>query len=282
MNTQPRIAILGSCVTRQAFRHNQGREAWRLERPVHYQARTSLVSLTSPPLAAPEPLLASIADPFEQRSTRDDFERSFWQRLAASQPDLLLIDLVDERFDLLRAPAQDAPRFATLSDLVERWHSTELRRSGRRLLRRLRGRLGLQRPTGLARFGLTPLRRLTSEVEQLWLASAASFVERLRATHPRLRVVLHLAPLPTGFEDGSDRPLDPAAWWLRKPQHLEALRALFARYAARLRELMPDAALLEAPPETHLLGRRHVWSEAPWHYGDLYYRALTDRLRRLF
>lgn len=278
----PRIAILGSCVSRQAFRHSYGREAWRLERPVLYQARTSLVAQTSPPLDPPAPLLASIADPFEQRSTRDDFQRGFWQRLEAARPDLLLLDLMDERFDLLAATAAEGPRYATMSDSVARWDRVERKRGGPRLLRQLRARFGRHGMPGLARLGFTPVRRLSGEVEQLWSAAAGAFAERLRAAHPRLRVLLHLAPLPVRFEDGGELPDDHNAWWLRKPQRLEALRAQLGRYALRLRELFPEAPVLELPQELQRLRRRHVWGEAPWHYGDLYYRALTDRLRRLF
>lgn len=276
----PRIAILGSCVTRQAFVHRERSEDWRLERPVLYQARSSFVSLTSPPLEAPAPLLTAIKDPFEQRATRDDFQRAFWQRLAAAKPDLLVIDLVDERFDLLAAATAERPRYATLSEWVAHWDRLE-RRRGLKILRRLRTRFGLKRPAGLARFGLTRLRRLSSEVEQLWHSAAESFAERLRTSHPRLRVVLHQAPLATRFEDGSERPQDDQAWWMKRPQHLEAIRDLFAGYGQRLRGLFPDAALLETPAETHLLARRHVWGEAPWHYADPYYQALVREIRRL-
>ena len=285
MSAQPRIAVLGSCVTRQAFLHNEGPEPWRLERPVHYQARTSFVSLVSPPLEPPEPLLAAIASPFEQRATRDDFQRNFWSRLAASQPDLLLLDMVDERFDLMAAG--ETPRYATLNDQISTWDQQQRTRARRRLLARLRRRFakvagdGLQR-VGLQRFGLRRLRRLSLEVNQLWQGAAAGFAERLRAEHPRLRVALHLAPLSDTFADG-DRadPRDAAAWWERKPEHLGALRNLLGSYGQRLRQLFPEAPVLQVAPELHRMARRHPWGEAPWHYTTDYYRELVRQIRGL-
>jgi hypothetical protein len=287
MSIQPRIAVLGSCVTRQAFLHHEGPESWRLERPVHYQARTSFVSLLSPPLEPPEPLLRAIPDPFEQRAARDDFRRSFWSKLAASQPDLLLLDLVDERFDLLAAAAaaDGEPRYATLSGMIETWDHEQRKRARRQLLPRLRRRfakvagVSLQR-VGLQRFGLRRLRRLSLEVNQLWQGAAAGFAERLRSEHPRLRVALHLAPLAETFADGARAdPRDRGTWWEQKPQHLAALRTLLSSYGQQLRQFFPEAPVLQPPAELHRMARRHPWGEAPWHYTTDYYRALVRQIR---
>lgn len=283
MSSEPRIAVLGSCVTRQAFLHHEGPEPWRLQRPVLYQARSSLVSLLSPPLEPPEPLLAAIDNPFEQRATRDDFQRSFWSKLAASQPDLLILDLVDERFDLMASGAAPGDaRYATLNAAIDSWDRRERRRARHRLLRRLRRLVTDVAEGGLPRLGFRRLRRMTGEVNQLWHGAAAEFARRLRVEHPRLRVALHLAPLPTDFEDGGrGDPAHPDAWWLRKPMHLSALRSLFASYGQRLRELFPEASLLQAPREVHLLKRGHPWGEAPWHYAEGYYRELVGQIRRM-
>lgn len=279
---QPRIALLGSCVTRQAFQFREWPAEWRLDRPVHYQARTSLVSLLSPPLDPPEPLIAAIADPFEQRATRDDFQRNFWSRLRACDPDLLIIDLVDERFDLLAANATDGPRYATMSDQIVQWDHHQRRRAAKSLLRRLRRRLSDMADVGVQRFGLNPLRRVSSEVNHLWQGAAQGFAQRLRAEYPRLRVALHLAPLPTTFEDGSEE-VSPGVfpWWQRYPQRLAALRAVLATYGRQLRQLFPEAPVLQVPRELHLLGRNHRWGEQPWHHADSYYRALAEQIRKL-
>ncbi len=279
----PRIALLGSCVTRQAFRHHEGAEPWRLDRPVHYQARTSFASLVSAPLAPPEPLLAAIADPFEQRSMRDDFQRTFWSRLSASEADLLIIDLVDERFDLLACEQDGDTRYATLNTQIDNWDRAARKRARRRFLGRLRRRLAeVTANAGLPTLGFRRLRRLSGDVNQVWQAAAANFAQRLRDDYPRLKVALHLAPLPETFEDGGPGDARRADnWWVRRPAHLVAVREMLGNYGRQLRELFPNAAVLQPPPEVHLLKRRHHWGEAPWHYGEAYYQELVKQIRAL-
>jgi hypothetical protein len=74
-------------------------------------ARTSLVSLMSPPLR-PGPVLLDLATTHHDRVWMEkDFTRSFWDELAEPRLDLLILDFVDERFDPLVGATPAGPGY---------------------------------------------------------------------------------------------------------------------------------------------------------------------------
>lgn len=89
-----RIIILGSCVTRDIF---------RIERNgvniVDYFARTSIKSLISPPIEIDQDEIV-LSSAFQKRMVLRDFSKDFWNVVGKSPYDLLLIDFIDERFNV--------------------------------------------------------------------------------------------------------------------------------------------------------------------------------------
>jgi hypothetical protein len=92
-----RLLILGSCVSRDIFEFC---EAGDFE-IVEYFARTGLASLSAAP-AVDQAALDQIISPFQRRVVGYDMDKSFWQKLESLSFDLLLLDFIDDRFDLLR------------------------------------------------------------------------------------------------------------------------------------------------------------------------------------
>ncbi len=89
-----KVIILGSCVTRDVFRIDRiGVEV------VDYFARTSIKSLISPPLIVDNNEI-SLESEFQKRMVVRDFSKDFWRVLIDQKFDLLLIDFIDERFNL--------------------------------------------------------------------------------------------------------------------------------------------------------------------------------------
>jgi hypothetical protein len=97
---RPRVAILGSCVSRDIFNFPDAQARFEV---VDYYARSSLASLVSKPWRTPVPL-ERIESAFQRRMVARDFAKSLFTELDLSQVDVLLIDLVDERFDLFLGP----------------------------------------------------------------------------------------------------------------------------------------------------------------------------------
>lgn len=103
------VHILGSCVSRDIFNlENISNELGS------YTARTSLISQTSSPCSQLPINLNLIKSAFQRRMVEQDLKSSFFDRLSVSDGDILRIDLIDERFNLLRLTYPES--FATLSN----------------------------------------------------------------------------------------------------------------------------------------------------------------------
>lgn len=109
----PRIFILGSCVSRDAFElAGHGLEL------AGYVARTSLASafLTRPAPPSVRAKVPSIASRFQRRMVDLDLRKRALPVIEDAHFDFLLVDLIDERFNLARfGGSNTAPELFTLS-----------------------------------------------------------------------------------------------------------------------------------------------------------------------
>lgn len=94
----PRIGVLGSSVTRDAFTLE---EAQRFEL-VAYLARTALGSLMGRRTQMISPDFSTITSGFQRRVVQDDVVKQGRVRLRALDVDALVIDLIDERLPIAR------------------------------------------------------------------------------------------------------------------------------------------------------------------------------------
>ena len=95
-----RVFIVGSCVSRDALATVPEPEDITL---AGYHARSSLGALPSAPVALPDEI-ATIAAPWCRRMVQADHAKTLLRAVAEASFDLLLLDLIDERFDLLETP----------------------------------------------------------------------------------------------------------------------------------------------------------------------------------
>lgn len=95
INSPIKVFILGSCVSRDPFEtdHKQDFEI------VSYYARTSLASLSAPPHIDTK-IVNNITSKFQRRMVLADMEKTVLKDVLNKNYDILLIDLIDERFDL--------------------------------------------------------------------------------------------------------------------------------------------------------------------------------------
>lgn len=240
-----RTAIVGSCITRDLWPIRGDAQADLL-----YVSRTSLATLFTPavpgfrPLETPPPPLG----PYQHRAMVADVRATALAQLVAFRPTHLILDLIDERFDLLAVGD---------SLVVDSW---ELRSSGY-----------LDQPAFAAARGAP---RLSPACEALWLQGARDFLAFVRGTPLRdARLILHSArwaePAPEGFEILPGRGGDPA-------RH----NALLARYEAALIEMAPDMAIVAAPAHRQP-DPNHVWGLSPFHYEPTYYAEIGRQLSAL-
>jgi hypothetical protein len=241
-----RVAIFGSCVTRDLFEDEALRPAL-----VHYASRSSVISVVAEPVTLGEGEVA-LDSPYQKRAVLADFNKTFFTDLCDLAPDWVIVDLVDERFNVLRT----GDSFVT--------ESSAFSSAG----------LG-----DTARFGFSPVARLTDEAEELFAAAATSFVQRLTEIVPAERVMLHRGLWLTRFRSAGvvDEFPEPRLSFARR--HNEALDREYDMLADRLG---PTSMVIGPDPERHVADESHKWGLDPFHYEDAYNDAAKARLRETF
>ena len=94
----PRVFIFGSCVSRDALEQMPG--SFEL---AGYLARTSMASIGIPPVDDMEvrSVASALPSPFQRRMATNDIDKGTLSVIESTPHDLLLIDFIDERFNLL-------------------------------------------------------------------------------------------------------------------------------------------------------------------------------------
>jgi hypothetical protein len=245
----PRIAILGSCITRDLWPIRGGGAENLL-----YVSRTSFPSLFSPPLLGFQQQEAPPGDlhNHEHAALIADFRKTALARLVAYRPTHLIFDFIDERFDLL----------ATNGALVN--YSGEMVRSG------------YMAQAVLAAGRKAP--RLSPGCERLWMDAAGEFAALVRATPLREAMLIHHEARWATHQrtpEGHILPITDVQIVGGQPGEIAPYNALLERQEAAFRAVMPPMARVEAG-RFRLGDSAHRWGLSPFHYVPEYY----DEVRR--
>lgn len=249
----PRIAIIGSCITR---------DLWPIRGDMDdllYVSRTSFPSLFARPVRGfrarakpPEGLTRH-----QHRAVVADLEKTALAALLAFRPTHVIFDFIDERFDLISA----GDALAT--------HSWELEVSGY-----------LEEPPFAGRRSIP---RLSAACERLWREAAGEFAALVRATAlGDAALILHSARWANRRRDrrGRERPLPTTEILPGRAEDIEAHNRLLAAYEAEFLGVMPTVTLLAAPDD-RLADDRHQWGLSPFHYVPSYYEEIWRQLEPL-
>jgi hypothetical protein len=240
-----RVAIFGSCVTRDVFEDPELRPSLAT-----YASRSALASAVSAPVGIEEHEVR-LESAFQRRCVLEDFRKAFFDELAATPPDWLVIDLIDERFEFIRA----GDSFVTRSlAFVE---------------------AGLD-----ARFaGHQVVRRLTAEAQTLTERAAAEFARRVAGVLAPERVVIHRAYWMTHYRDrGTVAPL-PAD---RRDFAVRHNSVLDQMYEVLTSAFDGRAHALDLRGEGHAADARHKWGLEPYHYEAAYNASAVRALKAIF
>jgi hypothetical protein len=230
----PRMAIHGSCVSRDMLEVCGAADALVL-----YRARSALATKGTPPLRGPMPFLDRLGSAFNRRMLRQDLAKVPFAPVGA---DVVILDLIDERFGVLRCGAS----LVTDSNLF--------RESG------ADGTLDVQpafergSPEHLAQFRL----------------GCEAF--RTELTRVGLPVVVHSSRWATRYLPGDgDAPYEDPDVIARENDLLERLEGIVREVIAPDLVIAPDDRTVVATPD-------HRWGLAPYHYQDAYYHDVFGQL----
>jgi hypothetical protein len=248
---ESRIAILGSCITRDLWpvRGAPGRKP-------AYVSRTSFPTLLSPPVPG---FVARAAPPgdltvYEYAAVVAEIRKTALADLVAYRPTHLIIDLIDERFDLLSV----GDSLVSLSgELVRSGHLVETPlKAGRRV------------------------RRLSEACDRLWAEAAGEFAALLRATPLReARLILHSARWATHYRSpkGGRAAITGVEIVAGQAVAIPDYNGLLERQERILEALFPPMARVEAGRH-RLADPGHRWGPSPFHYIPEYYAEISRQL----
>jgi len=247
----PRIAIVGSCITRDLWPiRGDGVDG------LLYVSRSGLASLLAPPVEGlqPYPGLPGDLRRHEHNALLADLQKTAVARLLAFRPTHVIFDFIDERYDLL----------AVGQSLVT--ETTELHRSG------------YLRQPALAQARHIP--RRSAAAERLWLEAAAEFAALVRATPlGQAHLILHIARWAEQqrWPDGTLEPVRDVALLPGRPVAIDDYNDLLARQEEAFVRLMPPMTGVSAHPH-RLADPQHQWGLSPFHYVPEYYAEVRRQL----
>jgi len=236
-----RLLILGSCVSRDILNYQHGNKQLVL---VDYYARCSLASLGAQPVDMPSSV-QNIGSKFQRRMVERDIRKDFLTDLAGLQFDILLIDLIDERFNLY---VESGGKACTLSgELVSSGFSNDSDR-------------GSIIDSG------------SEEFWRLWEAGWMILVDKLRHLGHLDRLRVNQVFWAVRTEDGGDFEPNYPGW------RIGSANEFLARMYRRISADIPSEQFLGFGQGLMTGSTAHKWGISPFHYIDTYYDAAIQQL----
>jgi hypothetical protein len=239
-----RVGIFGSCVSRDLFEDRRLRPTLS-----QYSSRSSVISVVADPVPL-DPALVRLDSAFQRRCVIEDYAKSFFAQLEESRTRWLVVDLVDERFEVLWTASSCVTRSsafmaAGLDDTVPR--------SG------------------------NPVRRLTAQADALLAEAIDRFTDRVTSVIAPERIIVHRAGWMTHYRDGADVVAFPDDKLVAAARHNAALDRGYDRLEARL----GGARTIALDRTRFMADAGHRWDLEPFHYEPAYNAAALDRLLHL-
>lgn len=236
-----RVFILGSCVSRDAFERF---EASDLEL-AGYVKYTSLASAFSKPVNWPE--TKPLDSAFRDRMLRVDLNKEVETLIANTPWDVLLVDFIEERFDVLRKGNSTVTLSAAFQDA---------------------GLVGYAHDQGFE-----PLRVDAQERQELWTFGWRQLMNLVASLGGDRAVAVNCARWALRNGEGESVVRSPNLAHL----HNVALRSMY-RVVERN---WPDVRLIHYPDELIVADSNHQWGEAPFHYRAEFYDFLLRSLKEI-
>jgi hypothetical protein len=242
-----RVLILGSCVSRDILNYASDNSI----NLVDYFARSSIASILAKPFGLDESFIARIPSQFQQRMVRRDVNKEFLPAIADRQDvDIILLDLIDERFDLYEAcdgsVATMSSEFSTTGFAKTEDRSTE-----------------------------RWLRSGSERHRELWKAAVGKLFEVLSKNGVAERVVVNKVFWAEEMEDGTPLPQREAGQRKAANELLAWMYRELERYVPAPRWMTFPENLMKSKPD-------HRWGLAPFHYTDAYYENAIVQLKSLY
>ncbi len=237
-----KIHIYGSCVSRDILNFDKE----KILQVVGYDGRSSFATLAPQNISKTVPenfydSVRSIESNFQRRMVEFDFNNNVLQSIQHSEYDILLIDLIDNRFNL--------------------------------------GEVGSKNITISSAFALSKIKpsnyinKYTNRFLEEWYKGVDSFFDTIDRTVGLEGIRLNKVYWAETGTDSLTTRIINSRWDIEKNNDL---LDIFYDY---LDKILPKSNVIEVPRELFVANPNHQWGVAPFHYIDDYYTTMIKRLK---
>jgi len=234
----PCIAIFGSCASADAIFNRDTVTCGS------YIARSSLASQIGS-INVDQDILGQILSPFQRGSVKADMEKSLWDLIGGGEFDFLLIDFIDDRFDMLEAPSGG---IHTLSSE----YMSAMSKLGRKV-----------NPDNITL-------KYSDRKWELWQRGWERLTETLSDNGKLDRLIVNRVLYAQQDETGQlmeGQPFEVENEWLLRIYHY-------------IKNTCPHVQFLHYDPALLIADTNHKWGLSPFHYSsDLYDETIRQLLR---
>lgn len=240
-----KVGIIGSCVTRDAFEFKEH----EFDLSGAYFPRTSLVSLMSKPLPNGA-FIITAEQPWIKWVLANDQNKTTLKQLKAKNPDIICIDLIEERFNIV----ESCQTYITKSDEFVKNHIKES-------------------ITGETR----EIQRGCIESESIFFEKASLFCKELENIFPEAILVIHRAKYCSHYrENGEIKAFSEKIQFENK-----IINARLDAYYDLLSNNIKSSFCIEVDKPIQLACKHHKWGVSPFHYINEYYHSFLDKLEKI-
>jgi len=240
-----KVLILGSCVTRDTFSFFP--EEFDV---VDYFARSSIISIMSKPLMIEENEL-SLPSAFQRKMILYDFHKVFLKQIGQYEFDLLIIDLIDERFDLLKYNNHYVTRSGELVN-------SEIEKKGK--------------------YSFDLLKRNSKEIQELWAISCTSFFHEILKSIPSEKIILNKVFWSYKYRDAKKLYSFPD----EKLKLHETHNKILENYYSIIESQFPHINLINYSLEDFIADKNHKWGLSPFHYELRHYLEFKNKVKDIW
>ncbi|MFK0312799.1 DUF6270 domain-containing protein [Pseudomonas sp. NPDC090233] len=235
-----RVAILGSCVTRDLFEFQKN--TLRDFEICFYMARSSVVSWMAPPCF--DDGMAIDHSSFEGKRSHWDKLKLHWQLLEESRPDIVLIDFIDERLGIIHHHNSIVTASTPILEALQRTNTEH----------------EVKRPW-------------SKDVEQLREWALPAFLGRVSHICPNIFV--HNAVWATQYKE-NDAVNEFAGGDFER--QIELNNSVIEPMLASLDNIAIGIEQIGGRDAGLIAGGDHKWAFCPYHYDSAYYKTVAKQL----
>lgn len=231
------IDIHGSCVSRDIFRFDTE------NRIVlgNYFARNSFISAVSEPF--PEEVQLNLLSPWQEKIVEIDLKKELFEKLAYDNANYLIIDFIDERFELMK---YKSCIFSVSSELLNSKFTDDYE------------------VENISRFDLAG---------SFWKKALNEYIDNLLNIYDEKRIIIHETYFVDSFINNKGQ-LD--YFPENKLKYGEKINNVIEEYYDHVKNKLPNAHVVNIIENYNLASENHKWGLAQVHYEDAYYKkALT-------